>query len=149
MIYTNILIWTLHNYRWCWCIRWWHPKNYSFNSGGWRGGGVKNAYELLNLNILNHPLDCHHMGLMWYGLTHWGRDKMATTWQTVFIFLNEYYSIMIIFVPLVLSIIFQHWLRLWLGFEQATFHYSSKWWIRPKTWRELKSHGFPLNIFFQ
>ena len=69
-------------------------------------------------------------------LTHWGRDKMAATFKTMF---SNTFSWMKIyefrlrfhwsFFLMVQLTIFQHWFRQWLGADQATSHHLSQWWI--------------------
>ena len=68
-------------------------------------------------------------------LTHWGRDKMAVIFQTIF---SNAFSWMKMFnfrlrfhwivFPRVQLTIFQHWFRWWLGAVQATSHYLNQWW---------------------
>ena len=69
-------------------------------------------------------------------LTHWGRDKMAATSQTAFSYaftwmkmndiqLKFHWSL---FLRIQLTT-FQHWLRWWLGADQATSHYLNQWWL--------------------
>ena len=49
------------------------------------------------------------------------------------IFLNENVwipiKISLKFLPKVQSTIFQHWIRQWLGADQATSHYLNQWWL--------------------
>ena len=67
-------------------------------------------------------------------LTHWGRDKMAATFQTTFsnafswIKIDEFQSRFHwgVFLRVQLTI-FQHWLRQWLGADQATGHCLNQW----------------------
>ena len=59
-----------------------------------------------------------------WGLTHWGRDKMAAISQTTH---SNPFSWMRIF-DFRLTI-FQHWFRWWLGADQATSHYLKQWWL--------------------
>ena len=79
-------------------------------------------------------------------LTHWGRDKMAAIFQTTFSnafswmkmvkFRLSYHGSLF---PMVQLTIFQHWLRLWLGADQATGHYLNQWWL--VYWRIYASLG--------
>ena len=72
---------------------------------------------------------------MWH-LTHWGRDKMAAlsqttlsnafSWMKMFEFRLKLHWSLSLRVQLT---IFQHWLRYWLGADQATSHYLSQWWL--------------------
>ena len=73
-------------------------------------------------------------------LTHWGRDKMAATFQTTFsnafswmkmyeFQLRFHWSL---FLRVQLTI-FQHWVRQWLGADQATSHCLTQW--RLVNWR--------------
>ena len=67
-------------------------------------------------------------------LTHWGRDKMAAIFQTIF---SNAFSWMKMYkfrlrfhwslFPRVQLTIFQHWFRWWLGAGQATSHYLNQW----------------------
>ena len=79
-------------------------------------------------------------------LTHWGRDKMATIFQTTFsnIFswmkmhelrLRFHWSLFL----RVQMTIFQHWFRSWLGADQATSHCLNQWWL--VYWRIYVSSG--------
>ena len=69
-------------------------------------------------------------------LTHWGRHKMAAVLQTT---LSNAFSWMkmlefrlrfhwSLFLRVQLTII-QHWIRWWLGADQATSHYLNQWWL--------------------
>ena len=69
-------------------------------------------------------------------LTHWGRDKMATCFQTTFwngfswmkicgFCLAFHWRLFLMFE----LIIFQHWLRLWPGADQASSHHLNQWWL--------------------
>ena len=67
-------------------------------------------------------------------LTHWGRDKMAATFQTssnaflsmkIVVFWLKFHWIM--FATVQFTII-QHCFRQWLGAEQATSHCLNQWW---------------------
>ena len=69
-------------------------------------------------------------------LTHWGRDKMAAIFQTIFsnaFSWMQMYKFWLRFhwrlLPGVQLTIFQHWFRLWLGAGQATSHYQNQWWL--------------------
>ena len=69
------------------------------------------------------------------GLTYWGWDKMADVFQMTFSnafswikmyeFLLRFHWSLFLRVQLT---IFQHWLRLWLGAEQATSHNLNQLW---------------------
>ena len=71
-----------------------------------------------------------------YALTHWGRDKMATifqttfwnafSWMKMFEYRLKFHWNLFLRVQL---IIFQHWFRWWLGAVQATSHYLNQWWL--------------------
>ena len=71
-----------------------------------------------------------------YQVTHWGRDKMATIFQTTF---SNAFSWMKMFkfrlrfhwslFPRVQLTIFQHRLRWWIGAVQATSHYLNHRWL--------------------
>ena len=68
-------------------------------------------------------------------LTHWGWDKMAAisqtfsnafSWMKMCAFCLRFrYSLFLRFE----LTIFQHWVRWWLGANQATSHYLSQWWL--------------------
>ena len=69
-------------------------------------------------------------------LTHWGRDRMASIFQTTFsnqlswmeictFRLRFHWSLF----PGVRLTTFHHWLRLWLGAVQATSHCLKQWWL--------------------
>ena len=70
------------------------------------------------------------------GLTHWGRDKMASVLQTT---LSNTFSWMRLLqlrlrfhwslFPRVQSTIFQHWFRWLLCADQVTNHYLNQWWF--------------------
>ena len=73
-------------------------------------------------------------------LTHWGRDKMAAIFQTIFsnafswmkmheLWLRFHWSL---FLRVKLTI-FQHWFRKWLSACQATNYYLNHWWL--VSWR--------------
>ena len=69
-------------------------------------------------------------------LTHWGPDKMADIFQTIFSngfsWMNMYEFRLTFHWSLFLGVqltIFQHWLRWWLGAGQATSHYLNQWWL--------------------
>ena len=70
-------------------------------------------------------------------LTHWGWDKMAAIFQTIFkcIFFNEdtWISIEISLILEVQLTIFQHWFRWWLGAIKVASHYLNQW--RLDYWR--------------
>ena len=67
-------------------------------------------------------------------LTHWGWDKMATIFQTIFSnafswmkmfeFRLEFHRSLFFRFQLTIS---QHWFRKWLGTKQATSHYLNQW----------------------
>ena len=68
--------------------------------------------------------------------THWGQDKMAAIFQTTFsnafswkkmfeFRLKFHWSLF----PGVQLTILQHWLRQWLGADQATSHYLNQCWL--------------------
>ena len=79
-------------------------------------------------------------------VTHWGRDKIASIFQTTF---SIAFSWMKMFkfrlrvhwnlFPRVKLIIFQHWFRWWLGAGQVTSHYLNQWWL--VYWRIYASLG--------
>ena len=66
-----------------------------------------------------------------------GRDEIATIFQTTistafsWTHMYEFHSRFhcSLFLRFELAIIFQHWLRLWLGADQATSHYLNQWWL--------------------
>ena len=69
-------------------------------------------------------------------LTHWGRDKLAlisqTTFWNVFSWMKMYEYCLGFHWSLFLGFeltIFQHWIRWWLGADQATSHYLNQWWL--------------------
>ena len=69
-------------------------------------------------------------------LTHWGREKTATVWQTMisnaFSWMKMYEFSLKFHWSLFLrfqSKIFQHWFTYWLGAVQATSHYLNQWWL--------------------
>ena len=71
-----------------------------------------------------------------FSLTHWGRDKMATIFQTfsngfLWMKMHELRSKLnwIMFLGAQLTI-FQHCFIWWLGADQATSHYLNQWWPR-------------------
>ena len=104
---------------------------------------------------------CRHMSIMTFHitsnstfyLTHWGRDKMATIFQTTF---SNAFSWMKMFkfrlkfqwsmFPRVQLTIFQHWFRWWLGAGQETSHYLNQWWL--VYWRIYASLGLNELTFF-
>ena len=66
-----------------------------------------------------------------FPLTHWGRDKMAAishafSWMKMFEFQLKFHWSLFLRFQLT---IFQHWLRLWLGADQATSHYLNQLWL--------------------
>ena len=79
-------------------------------------------------------------------LIHWGRNQMAdifrTTfsnafpWMKIFEFWFKFHSCVFLGVQFM---IFQHWLRQWLGTYQATSHYLIQWWL--VYWRVYASLG--------
>ena len=79
-------------------------------------------------------------------LTHWGRDEIdailqttfsnAFSWMKMYEFRLRFHWRLFLRVQL---IIFQHWLRLWLGADQATSHYLNQWWLF--YWRIYASLG--------
>ena len=81
-----------------------------------------------------------------YGLTHWGRDKMAAisqttlsnafSWMRMLEFWLKFHWSKCLGVHLT---IFQHWFRWWLGADQATSHYLNQWWL--VYWRIYASLG--------
>ena len=88
-------------------------------------------------------------------LTHWGRDKMdaisQTTFSNAFSWTKMYEFRLRFHWNLVLRFeltIFKHWIRKWLGTNQATSHYLNWWWL--VYWRiyeslclnELKHEGW-------
>ena len=78
--------------------------------------------------------------------THWGRDKMVTNFLTTFSnafpwmkmhkFRLRFHWGLFLRVQLTIS---QHWLRKWLGADQATSHYLNQWWL--VYWRIYASLG--------
>ena len=84
----------------------------------------------------------HHMASLGHNeLTHLHLDKMAIVSQTTFsnaflwMITHEYglkfhWSLF----PRVQSTILQHWVRWWLGADQATSHYLNQWWPIPPTY---------------
>ena len=87
-------------------------------------------------NILRH-----------FSLTHWGRDKIATISQTTFsnafsgmkMYVWILFKISLTFVLRFKWMIFHHWLRYWLGADQATSCYLNQWWLN--YWRIYASLG--------
>ena len=79
-------------------------------------------------------------------LTHWGRDKMDSIFQTtfpnafssmeMFEFRLKFHWSLFLRVQLTIS---QHWFRKWLGAVQATSHYLNQWWL--VYWRIYASPG--------
>ena len=70
-----------------------------------------------------------------FGLTHWGRDNIATISQTIFLAAFSWMKSFVFWLKFhwslflkVQSTIFQHWFRWWLVAEQATNHYLNQWW---------------------
>ena len=67
--------------------------------------------------------------------THWGRDKIVATFQTIFsnAFEMRMYKFLLRFhwslFPRVQLTIFQYWFRLWLGADQAISNYLNQWWL--------------------
>ena len=69
-------------------------------------------------------------------LTHWGRDKMASISQTIFLNVFSWlkmYEFRLrfdwsLFLRLQLTLI-QHWFRKWLGVDKATSHHLNQWWL--------------------
>ena len=82
---------------------------------------------------LNHRSDTFRLDCI---LTHWGRDKMAAIFQTIF---SNWFSWITMhqlrsrfywnLFPRVQWTIFQHWFKYWLGAGQATSHYLNQWWL--------------------
>ena len=79
-------------------------------------------------------------------VTDWGRDKMdaisqtsfsnAFSWMKMLEFrLRNHWNLFVRFEVT----ISQHWLRWWLGADQATSHYLSQWWV--VYWRIYASLG--------
>ena len=69
-------------------------------------------------------------------LTHWGRDKKDAIFQTTFSYAFSWMKMNDIRLKFHWSLflrfqltIFQHWLRLWLGADQATSHYLNQRWL--------------------
>ena len=72
----------------------------------------------------------------WASLTHWGQDKMAAIFQTMFSNAFSWMRILVFWLkfhwslfPRVQLTIFQHWFRKWLGVGQATSHCLNQWWL--------------------
>ena len=69
-------------------------------------------------------------------LAHWGRDKMATifqtkfsstfSWMKIYEFRLKFHWSLFLMVKLT---IFQHWFRYWLDAGQATCYCLSQWWL--------------------
>ena len=87
-----------------------------------------------------------------FALTHRDRDKMdaimqtpfssAFPWMKMFEFRLKFHWSLFLRIQLT---IFQHWLRQWLGADQATSHYLNQWWL--VYWRIYASLGLnELNI---
>ena len=80
------------------------------------------------------PLELPQL-VMWNMLTHWGQEKMAANFLTIF---SNAFSRMKIYkfrlkfhwklFPRVQLTIFQHCFRLWLCPDQVTSHYLKQWW---------------------
>ena len=78
----------------------------------------------------------NHLTAFHWMLTHWGRDRMATIFQTT---LSNAFSCMKILelwlkfhwslsLRVQLTIV-HHWFRWWLGAHQATSYYLNQWWL--------------------
>ena len=95
----------------------------------WHRTGDKPLPEPMQLSSLTHTCVNRRDEL-----THWGRDKMADIFQTIFSNafswrkMLEFRSIFhwSLFLRVQLTI-FLHWFRQWLGADQATSHYLSQW----------------------
>ena len=92
---------------------------------------------------------------------HWGWDQMPATWQTT---ISNAFSLMKcilfkcrknLFSNIQLTI-YQHWLRWWLGTNQATSHYMNQWQssllmhicITPPWWINESWHPMMLHIVY-
>ena len=90
-------------------------------------------YHVDSLYLPDTPSSISTSRLM---LTHWGRDKMATIFQTtssnvfsslkMFEFRLKFHWNLFLRVQ---STISQHWFRWWLGADQATSHHLNQWWL--------------------
>ena len=106
------------------------PHGWNIQYHGRLVGRCGNIWLAIVMPKYNLPL------VLFSGLTHWDRNKMAATFQTIF---SNTYSWMKIYEiglrfhwSLFLRVqltIFQHWFRYWLGADQATGHYLNQWWI--------------------
>ena len=98
-----------------------------------------------NINQNSKSYKTPHIWLSWASyalcavlifLTHWGRNKMAdicqTTFSNAFPWMKMYEFRLkchwSLFVRIQLAI-YHHWLRWWLGADQATSHYLERWWL--------------------
>ena len=79
---------------------------------------------------------CHWFDVQLSMLTHWGRDNMATIFQTTFSYAFSWMKMNDIRLKFHWSLylrfqlpIFQHWFRWWLAADQATSYYLNQWWL--------------------
>ena len=119
--------------------------------------GAKNMYTDNDISLVYRTASLYQIAMFWHRenanlvkviicddayihltqvLTHWGRDKMAAIFQTTspsgFSWMKMYEFRLTLHWSLFLGVqltIFQHWLRWWLGADQATSHYLNQWWL--------------------
>ena len=147
-----------HRSPWVSCVRW-RDKVISYSWIQWKSCidmlCIKQSNDKFTPTC-SFLITCHHMfvlnmlcnqsahvhtwvgvlGHNWFSLTHWDREKMAAISQMTFwngFSLMEMYELRLkfhwsLFLGTQLTI-FQHWLRWWLGADQATSHYQIQWWL--------------------